>query len=575
MSTLASVALPAETTPSPLREFLSECARRCADGDVLPARELRGQGYHTTVPNGTLVRPTRDAADYALALLAEGGVASVGRARAIVERLLPEQDDNPCSRTFGLWPWFFEEPLEAMRPPDWNWADFIGVRLAHVLGVHGDKLTDELRSRVERALSNAAYAIFRRNMGPDYTNIAVKGGVVAVMAGEQLGDPLLLAYGRERLSRFLWHTAAQGGFTEYNSPPYGALVLVEVERGLLLVKDEQARASLFAIHESCWRAMAASLHLPTGQLCGPHARAYDDTLSETHATLLGAELGVDLFRPTGQAAPHEGGRDFINLLLVPRLPCPPVVRRQILEASADRVVCLDYVKHADPEVRRTGTMWFHGDACLGSINVENLWQQRRPVLGYWKVNDSVAVLRVRLTHGGKDFASGVLRTKQRGAELIACCSLVTNKADSHDHMDMPADGVFRFDQLALCIELTAPGALAHASAGEGFLLSAGGRSVKVRPMHAEFGPYDVAWDLLRDGKKVTARALINGGASVELRPTTLRNVAIAFYLSLDSGAVGTPLRLAVEVGDETVALTATTSGGSLKLQSPRHPLPLR
>lgn len=578
MFTPASVGLSVESVRVRLHEFLAECERRCEPGDVLPARELRGQGYHTTVPNGTWVRPTRDAADYALALLAEGGTRSVARALAIIERLLPAQDAHPCNRTFGLWPWFFEEPLDAMRPPDWNWADFIGVRLAHVLGRHGDQLTGELRSRVRQALHRAAYSIFRRNMGPDYTNIAVKGGVVAVMAGEQLADPLLLAYGRERLSRFLAHTAKQGGFTEYNSPPYGALVLVEVERGLLLIKDESARASLMAIHETCWRAMAASLHLPTGQLCGPHARAYDDTLSVTHATLLEAELGVRLFQPTGQAAPHEGGRDFINLLLIPRVPCPPAVRQQILDAPEDRGVRQTYVAHSDPEVRRIGTMWFKGEACMGSINVENLWQQRRPVIGYWRIGDTVALLRVRLTHGGKDFASGVLRCEQRDAELVACCSLVTNKADSHDHMDMPPDGVFRFDQVALCVELTAPDAQASGSAGAGFVLSGGGRDVVVRPMHAEFGPYDVAWELVRDGNKVSARALINGGAAVELLPSAMRNVAIAFYLSLNAqAAAAKPAQLNVETEADALTLTVAEKAGHdpLVLRCPRHPLPLR
>ncbi len=558
-----------------LREFVMECERRCANDDVLPARVLCGQGYHTTVPNGTPVRPTRDAMDYALALLEEGGDASVARALTIVERVLAVQDTHPCNRTFGLWPWFFDEPLEAMRPPDWNWADFIGVRLAHVLGRHSDRLPEALRAKIGKALHHAAYSIFRRNMGPDYTNIAVKGGVVAVMAGEQLGDGLLLSYGRERLARFLAHTEAQGGFTEYNSPPYGALVLMEVERGLLIVQDAEARENLLAIHAMCWRAMATSLHLPTGQLCGPHARAYDDLLSATHAGLLGAELGVPLFEPAGRAEPHEGGRDAINLLLIPRVPCAEAVKRAIFDAPGKRFLRPDYVRHSDPEVRRSGAMWFDDDACLGSINVENLWQQRRPVLGYWRIGNAVALLRVRLIHGGKDFASGVLRTEQRGGELIACCSLVTNKADSHDHMDMPADGVFRLSDLALSIELTAPGARVTGSEDDGFQLVAGTRTVRVTPMHAEFDTYPVAWCVGSTDGKAAVRAVINGGAGVELRPAAMRNVAIAFHLSVGSGDPKAKTRSRATVEDHTVTLTTVSDEGALVLECPRHPVPLR
>jgi hypothetical protein len=562
--------------PSGLQNFLSDCDARC-DSDALPARVLHGQGYHTTVPNGTMVRPTRDAMDYALALFTEGGDASNSRASQIVQRVLPLQDQNPCNRTFGLWPWFFEESVAEMRPADWNWADFIGVRLAHVLGQFGDRLPRDLKNEIKSALHNAALSIFRRNMGPDYTNIAVKGGVVAVMAGEQLDLPFLVDYGRERLARFLEHTQKNGGFTEYNSPPYGALVVVEVERGLLLIKDAAVRASLTAIHRQCWRAMAGSLHLPTGQLCGPHARAYDNMLSATHTALLSAELGMEIFAPSGLEEPHEGGRDFINLLLVPRLACPEDIRRDILVTPAERFVKQDYVRSVDPEAARRGTMWFDGDVCMGSVNVENLWQQRRPVVAYWKVDENVAMLRVRLTHGGADFASGVLRTIQDGPELLSLCSLVTNKADSHDHMDMPADGVFCFDRLALGIELTALDARVSGSAETGFELSAGGRTVSIRPMHAEFGEYTVTWEpFIEQPGKVSVRAVVNGGNPVALVPAAMRNVGIGFHLAFGTLVETAGVVLNIELLDDTVRLTADSgSADQLSLSSPRHPVALR
>ncbi|MFH1498506.1 MAG: hypothetical protein ABII82_11855 [Verrucomicrobiota bacterium] len=556
-----------------LLSFINDYAA-CCDGDDLPATVLCGQGYHTTVPNGTVIRRTRDAMDYALALLEDGRVDSVARALRIIPRVLALQDREPCNRTFGIWPWFFEEPISAMRPPDWNWADFIGVRLAHMLGRHADVLPGDLQTAMTDALGDAALSIFRRNIGPDYTNIAVKGGVVAVMAGERLGRAFLVDYGRARLARFLAHTRDNGGFTEYNSPPYGALVILEVERGLLLVKDPATRDSLRAIHALCWRGIANSLHPPTGQLCGPHARAYDDTLSATHSELLGAELGVPLFLPAGMPEPHERGRDIVNLLLIPRLPCPDDVRRDILDAPRGRLVRQDYVRSPDPEVRRQSTMWFDGDACLGSVNVENLWQQRRPAVAYWKVGDTVAMLRVRLTHGGRDFASGVLRTAQAGPELLSVCSLVTNKADSHDHMDLPPDGVFRLDQLALCVELTAPDARVSGDAAAGYELAAGDRTVAVRPSHAEFGGHPVAWEIRAEPGKASVRAVINGGAPVALVPAQMRNVAIGFRLALQPP--GEPLAAPdVELADDAITLTANGPHGPLAITSPRHPQLLR
>ena len=48
------------------------------------------------------------------------------------------QDQDPQRRTYGIWPYHYEEPLDAMNKPDWNWADFIGVQLlqlAHRTGL--------------------------------------------------------------------------------------------------------------------------------------------------------------------------------------------------------------------------------------------------------------------------------------------------------------------------------------------------------------------------------------------------------------------------------------------------------
>ena len=106
-------------------------------------------------------------------------------------RRLPAGYD-PTSATYGIWSWHLEEPLAAMAPPDWNWADFIGARIAHALFEYQGKLPPDLLGRMSAALGHAAMAIFRRNTTPAYTNIAVMGAGVALAAGELLDEPLLL-----------------------------------------------------------------------------------------------------------------------------------------------------------------------------------------------------------------------------------------------------------------------------------------------------------------------------------------------------------------------------------------------
>lgn len=546
----------------------------------LPADTLQFQGYHTTVPNGTRVHWTNLAFDYALALFAEGSEESVEKGSGILRKTLALQNLSPCSSSFGVWPWFFEEPLEDMRPPDFNWADFCGMRIAHILLLYGDKLDAALRREAIHALHCAAWSIFRRNMDPSYTNIAVKGGVVAALAGEIIGVDLLLTYGRERLCNFVAYTRQNGGFGEYNSPNYGVFVLEIAERGLLLIRDEETREHLSAIHRMFWEMLDVSLHLPTGQICGPHSRSYANLLKSDQRCMIQEGLGETLFKPESEQVDKP---DALGAILIPRVPCPPEIRNAILARgtqSADeqfrRVTFIRAAADANGLWGdRTGAFWSRGPACLGSVNYDNLWQQRRPLIGYWRTGNFVTVLRVRLRHALTDFASGVLHTTQQGSAALCYCSLATNLGDSHQFLDRPKNGVFRMSDLALSIELDAPDAVAEVKPDGLYELREGDYRVEIRPLAGRFGPYQVEWQINRTETGACVKASIGEGKPLNIQPDIMRDVGMGFSLKLlrsDEKTCGLPPVSRIE--GETIILSDFSSGCSLELRAPRHPCPL-
>ncbi|MHC4313145.1 MAG: hypothetical protein ACYSW3_11850 [Planctomycetota bacterium] len=142
-------------------------------------------GYHTTLKAGYVHR-TRDSLSYAVALLDTGKPERLKRAQDILRRLIALQDQKPKSRTYGIWSWFLEEPLDKMSPPDWNWADFCGTQL--------HRLPDDLQEKVRQSIIHASYSIKRRNVGPGYTNIALMGTYVTHVAGELFDVPELTEY---------------------------------------------------------------------------------------------------------------------------------------------------------------------------------------------------------------------------------------------------------------------------------------------------------------------------------------------------------------------------------------------
>lgn len=76
-------------------------------------------GYHTRIPDGVRVSATRTNIYYALALLKLGGEKECARAAAVTRSVLAQQVTDPYDAAYGIWPWYCEEPVAKMAPPDW------------------------------------------------------------------------------------------------------------------------------------------------------------------------------------------------------------------------------------------------------------------------------------------------------------------------------------------------------------------------------------------------------------------------------------------------------------------------
>ena len=64
--------------------------------------------------------------------------------------------------------------------------------------------------RSSDSILHAARSIVRRNVGPGYTNIALMGTYVTLVAGERFATPDLADYGQQRLRRFHDYTRRKG-----------------------------------------------------------------------------------------------------------------------------------------------------------------------------------------------------------------------------------------------------------------------------------------------------------------------------------------------------------------------------
>ena len=95
-------------------------------------------GYHTRKTG--ILHPLRDAAEYADAIFQAGRTDLFERGEQVIQKVCHLQDDRPDSRTFGLWSYYMEEPLDSMIAPDYNWADFISKCLLGIRILAGERV---------------------------------------------------------------------------------------------------------------------------------------------------------------------------------------------------------------------------------------------------------------------------------------------------------------------------------------------------------------------------------------------------------------------------------------------------
>jgi len=507
-----------------LDKYLSGVGERFTPERGLIRERVKGTGYSSKIPRGSEAHGTRISADYAIALLQRGRPADCRLAEEVLGALLMLQDTDPLSPTFGVWPWFAEESLAEMNPPDLNWADFIGARLAQIVIEHGNEIDSEARANVCSALRRAAASIFRRNVSLGYTNIAVMGAGVCVLAGEILGDELLVEYGRLKLGRLVDRTNEHGGFSEYNSPAYTMVVLEECERILQLASDPEARRQTESLRVQAWQTIAEHFHVGTGQWAGPHSRSYSQVLDGRVAAYLARQTGAAITpHPRATADEHFG--------LVRPIECPASLR-DAFHRPAEADFTRRFLLREAGEDSVSGTTWMNAEACLGSVNRDTMRDQRRVVLAYWKTDrDPAVMLRLRFLKNGRDFASAFVRNAQRGPRVLSAVNLLTNQGDVYP-FDRPESGRFAVSDFRVVYELTGEGVHSEELGRGRFALCAGNWKAVIHTMPGQFGEFEVNWQTGGFGEVARVEGVCYSGEERSFDLAGFDPIVLAFGMEL-------------------------------------------
>jgi hypothetical protein len=506
-------------------------------------RPFSSPGYHTTLKGG-FVHPARDSLNYAVALLDSGRPERLERAEQILRRFIALQDQDPNSRTYGIWSWFAEEPLDKMSPPDWNWADFCGTQLLQVAIDHMDRLPADVQQQVTESILHAGRAINRRNVGPGYTNIAVMGAYVTLVAGELFDEAELADYGKARLKRFYDHTFKHGSFSEYNSPTYSIVAIKELSRMLRHVKDPESQNLLHELNRFAWSHVARHFHPPTRQWAGPHSRCYATLLRDSTLAFIQDATG-------GKVSLLPDSHSFESLD-AHRLGahCPAELLHYFTELPEPRSEVETFVRNAGETYDIIGTTYLHPDFTLGSVNIGDLWNQRRPLLAYWKTKAGVVAMRLRCLHDDYDYASASLFTVQDSSDVLGAVVFATDRGDTHVSLDRLKNATIKARDLRLRLQLE--GAVenavitpnhskqSEASRQRSFHISDGPIHVTFDVPWSKFGDSPIVTETDRSGDTLSIDIILYRGAEESINFAEIDEAAVFFALSVTTEQTSIP-----------------------------------
>jgi hypothetical protein len=546
-----------------LNQALAELHPRYDSAERMIRRPFSSPGYHTTLKGGD-VHPTRDSLGYAVALLDTGDPALLQRAEDILRRVIAMQDQNPESKTYGIWSWFLEEPLDKMSPPDWNWADFCGVQLLQVALDHRHRLSPDVAAQVDAAIKHAARAIQRRNVGPGYTNIAIMGAYVTLVAAELYQLDELREYALKRWRAFHIFTLQSGAFTEYNSPTYTLVALKELARMRQHVKDAEARPLVEEVYRLAWEEIARHFHAPTRQWAGPHSRSYRTLLPADTLALIQRSTDGRVRLIAGEPAPTLDEHRVLT-------PCPGDLEVCFTTLDRPRELVKTFVKGALPVI---GTTFLHPKFALGSINRGDLWNQRRALVAYWGTAEQPSYLHIRCLHDGYDFAAAQFFSVQRGGDVLAGVNFATDGGDTHPSLDRIRNATIRAKDLRLRFELG--GAAGRTVPGKPGKLESpvdlrfGEVRLRLAVPCARLGATQGRWESGRDEAKNIAwwDVMFHAGPEREIHLDQLDHAAAGVLVSFLANGRHAPVAR-VEVKEDRLLLA--TDDPALRLSLPVRP----
>ena len=538
-----------------LAEMLKEYDERYDPKLCLLGECCKQRGYHTNIKNGTWVHSAERSLMYAVALMDTGEYSRAADTAAAAVKL---QETDTDSRYFGIWPYFYEEPVSEMSPPDPNSANFCSKMLLQLLIDYSDVLAEDLKESITNAVKNACCAIMRRDVEIQYTNVVLMDAYVTVIAGELFGDVTLFEFGKNKLKRFWAYTQSMGALNEYNSPNYNLLVARDIALFMRHVRDAEIKGILEEINDFVWRGIAEHFFVPLNEWAAPNARRYEDFLTEAQLSEV-------------KAAARGEESDIIGLFAMrDRLECPVKYRKYFFEPQEKYIQRINSYGYMYPyfAFAQVNTTYMTKRYAIGSYNRSEMWNQIRPLQMFFGDADNKKSLRLRVLHDGYDFSSGLLHCVQHKNKLLGSIGFSTDRGDTHISIDTLKDGRFKASELAAVFEVT--GDISYEAEEGRVYIHDESCNILIDVFDAGFGGENAEMRITRDGDKTMFAVVLYSGEEKEISLIEMEEAFCGFYMEVYESEPS-PYHIEAIKRDSRLTALVQTEGVELKIENSIRP----
>jgi hypothetical protein len=262
--------------------------------------------------------------------------------------------------------------------------------------------------------------------------------------------------------------------------------------------------------------------------------------------------------------------------------CPQDFFHYFTDLPSPRLEIEAFAKNKPDRHDTIGTTYLHPDFTLGSVNIGDLWNQRRPLLAYWNTDDGVVAMRLRCLHDNYDYSSASIFTVQDKGDILGAVVFATDRGDTHISLDRIKNATIKATDLRIRLEFE--GAVtdlkfpSKVEIGRPIHFSSGNITCNFKVVHAVFGDLPIKTGIGADDHIAWLDIILYSGPEKQIDFSKIPEAAIIFTLSINSAGqkrLAKP-RFDVRIDNTEPLITANldrTPYPNIFLAVPATPLP--